>query len=79
MTLIETVQLQELDNAFIELFEVTLKDANSTTVYLTKGLEEGSQNLYFGSAPTTADPTGGATLNEYIAILFYIIVIIITK
>jgi phage-related protein len=68
MTLIETVQLQELDNAFIELFEVTLKDANSTTVYLTKGLEEGSQNLYFGSAPTTADPTGGATLNEYIAV-----------
>ena len=66
--IVDTVQLQETGDSLVELFEITLPHPISTTVYLTNGLDEGSENLYFGSSPTTADPTGGAVLREYIAI-----------
>lgn len=68
MTLVDTVQLQETGSSLIELFEITLPAPISTTVYLTNGLDDGSENIYFGSSPTAADPSGGATLNEYIAV-----------
>ena len=68
MTLIDTVQLQEMESAFVSLFVITLANQSSTTIYLAQGLEEGSQNLYFGSRPTIANPSGGAVLNEYVAI-----------
>ena len=54
MTLIDTVQLQEMESAFVSLFVITLANQSSTTIYLAQGLEEGSQNLYFGSRPTIA-------------------------
>ena len=62
MTLIDTVQLQETSSSLVELFEITLTDAAQTIVYLTKGLDEGSENLYF------QDSSNSATLNEYIAV-----------
>ena len=60
--LIDTVQLQETAASFIELFEITLTDASETTVFLTNGLDGGTENIYFPSSGT------GATLNEYVAI-----------
>ncbi len=62
MTLIDTVQLQETSSSLVELFEITLTDAAQTIVYLSKALDEGSENLYF------QDSSNSATLNEYIAV-----------
>src|SRR5210317_1172461 len=58
--IIDTVQLQEIDDALIELFDITLPNG-STKVYLVNGLDEGTENIYF---PET---TGSYTLKEYIA------------
>ena len=57
--LIDTVQLQEIDDALIELFDITLPDG-TTKIYLHNGLDQGDENIYF---PNKA----GNTLNEYIS------------
>jgi phage-related protein len=62
-TLIESVQIQEVESALVELFELTLK--NELTIYLFNGLDEGENNIYFPSATIV---NGVYPLNEYIAI-----------
>ncbi len=56
--IIDTVQLQEVDDALIQLFDLTLP--NGTKVYLTNGMDN-TQNIYF------SDKTG-STLNEYVSV-----------
>lgn len=58
--LIDTVQLQEVDDALIELFDITLPDG-TTKVYFCNGLSDGTDNIYFPSKD-------GSALNEYIAL-----------
>ena len=63
--LIDTVQLQEVDDAIIELFDITLpayEGQTSTTVHLFNGLDAGTDSIWF-------PPRAGinATLNEYSA------------
>jgi len=53
--LIDTVQLQDIGDSLIELFEITLP--NETVAYLTPGLEDGLRSIYFDNPK-----------NEYIAI-----------
>jgi phage-related protein len=60
-TLIDTVQLQSIDDSIIYMYEVTLQGQTSPAVYLTTGLDESLQNIYF---PNQA----GNALNEYVAI-----------
>ena len=43
--LIDTVQLQEIDDSYVELFDVTLP--SGTKVYLINGLDDGQNNIYF--------------------------------
>lgn len=57
--LIQTVQLQEIGDALIELFDLTLP--SGTTIYLHNGLKQGDEALAF---PNKA----GTAVNEYIAI-----------
>lgn len=57
--LIDTVQLQEIDAGYVELFDFTLP--SGTILYLFKGLEDGTESVYF---PNKA----GTTLNEYLAV-----------
>lgn len=57
--LIDTVQLQEIDDSIVDLFDVTLPDG-VTTVYLFNGLDEGTDNLYFPNKSNTE-------LKEYVA------------
>ena len=45
--LIDTVQLQEIDDAYVELFDVTLP--SGVKVYIFNGLDDGSTNIYFPS------------------------------
>lgn len=59
--LIDTVQLQSVNDSLIELFDITLKDSSSVDVRFVSGLSEGSNNIYFPSID-------GQTLNEYIAL-----------
>jgi lambda family phage minor tail protein L len=56
--LIDTVQLQEIDQGYVELFDFTLP--SGTLVHLFKGLEDGTTSIYFPSKD-------GSELNEYIA------------
>ena len=56
--LIDTVQLQEIDQGYVELFDFTLP--SGTIVHLFKGLEDGTTSVYF-------PPKGGGTPIEYIA------------
>jgi len=56
--LIDTVQLQEIDEGYVELFDFTLP--SGTIVHLFKGLEDGTSSVYF-------PPKGGGTPIEYIA------------
>lgn len=63
--LIDAVQLQELDDAIVELFDITLpayEGQTATTVHLFNGLDQGTNTIWF-------PPRGGigATLNEYLA------------
>lgn len=57
--LIDTVQLQEIDQGYVELFDFTLP--SGTVVHLFKGLEDGTESIWFPSKD-------GTQLNEYIAI-----------
>lgn len=58
--ILPAVQLQEVGDSLIELFEITLINTGDT-IYLTSGLDALSRNLYF----PTAD---GTSLNEYVAV-----------
>lgn len=61
--LIEAVQVQEIDDSLIHLYEITFPAPYNETVYLHNGLDfaDGTgKNIYF---PTV----DGTTLNEYIA------------
>jgi len=58
--LIDTVQLQEIDDALVELFDITLPDGSSK-VYLFNGMDDGTTNIYFPSE-------NGVDLNEYISL-----------
>jgi lambda family phage minor tail protein L len=57
--LIDTVQLQEIGDALVELYDVTLP--NQTVVHLFNGLDEGATPIYFSNAE-------GTTKNQYAAI-----------
>lgn len=59
--LIDTVQIQEIGDSLVELFDITLPDG-STTVHFINGLDNGTENIYF---PIKDAPY---TLNEYVAI-----------
>ena len=54
--LIDTVQLQEIDDAYVELFDVTLP--SGAKVYIFNGLDDGTANIYFPSK--TLDGHAGA-------------------
>ena len=56
--LIDTVQLQEIDDALIHLFDITLP--SGTNIFLFNGLDAGSDNIYFSNK-------AGTVLNEYIS------------
>lgn len=56
--IIDTVQLQEVGDALIELFEVTLP--SGTVVHLLNGMDGETDNIYF------SDKTG-TVLNEYVS------------
>ena len=61
--LIDTVQLQEIDDAYVELFDVTLP--SGTKVYLFNGLDDGQNNIYF---PQKTVSSGVYPLKEYFAV-----------
>jgi len=61
--LIDTVQLQEIDDAYVELFDVTLP--SGVKVYLFNGLDDGQNNIYF---PQKTVSGGVYPLKEYFAV-----------
>ena len=68
--IIDTVQLQSIEENLIDLFDITLP--NGTIVHFANGLENGENNIYF-SSKTLDTNSQSATynkypLNEYIAI-----------
>ena len=62
--LIDTVQLQEIDDAYVELFDITLPKSGEK-VYLFNGLSDGTNNIYF---PQKTISGGVYTLKEYFAL-----------
>lgn len=60
--LIDTVQLQEIDDAYVELFDVTLP--SGAKVYIFNGLDDGTANIYFPSKTLDTD-SNSATHNKY--------------
>lgn len=60
--LIDTVQLQEIDDAYVELFDVTLP--SGAKVYIFNGLDNGTDNIYFPSKTLDTDDES-ATYNKY--------------
>jgi len=63
--LIDTVQLQEIDDAYVELFDVTLP--SGAKVYLFNGLDDGTNNVYFPEK-TIDSSTNTYLLKEYFAL-----------
>ena len=61
--IIDTVQLQEIDDAYIELFDVTLP--SGTKIYLLDGLDDGTDNIHF---PQKKVSGGVYPLKEYFAV-----------
>ncbi len=62
--LIDLVQLQEIGDSLVDLFEITLPQG--TIVRFVSGLEDGQTNLYFPSSARTA--SGKYTPHEYYAL-----------
>lgn len=60
--IIDTVQLQETDDALLVLFDITLP--NGTLVYLFNGLDEGDDNLYFPQKALDTE-SSSSTYNKY--------------
>ena len=67
--LIDTVQLQEIDDAYVELFDVTLP--SGAKVYLFNGLDDGTNNIYFPEKTIDSD-TSTYLLKEYFALPIFI-------
>lgn len=63
--LIDTVQLQEIDDAYVELFDVTLP--SGAKVYLFNGLDDGTNNIYFPEKIIDSS-TSTYLLKEYFAL-----------
>ena len=63
--LIDTVQLQEIDDAYVELFDVTLP--SGAKVYIFNGLDDGTANIYFPEK-TIDSSTNTYLLKEYFAL-----------
>lgn len=61
--LIDTVQLQEIEDSYVELFDVTLPSGSK--VYIFNGLDDGTDNIYF---PQKTILGGVYPLKEYFAI-----------
>lgn len=61
--LIDTVQLQEVGDSLIELFDITLP--SGTKIYLCNGLSDGTSNIYF---PQKTISSGTYPLHEYVAL-----------
>ena len=61
--LIDTVQLQEIDDAYVELFDITLP--SGVKLYLFNGLDDGQNNIYF---PQKTVSGGVYPLKEYFAV-----------
>lgn len=59
--IIDTVQLQSIDDSLVDLFEITLQNSSSIDVRFVSGLANGVDNIYFPSI-------NGQSLNEYVAI-----------
>lgn len=59
--LIDTVQIQEIGDTLVELFDITLPNG-STTVHFINGLDNGTENIYFPKKETPYN------LVEYVAI-----------
>lgn len=59
--IIDTVQLQSIDDSLVDLFEITLRGSTDVDVRFVSGLAEGTDNIYF---PTT----NGQALKEYIGL-----------
>lgn len=62
--IIDTVQIQEVDDALIELFDITLPDG-VTTVHFMNGMDLGTENIYF---PQKTISGSVYPLKEYIAL-----------
>lgn len=61
--LIDTVQLQETDDAIVQLYDITIPDVTDP-IYIFNGLDTGSENIYF---PEKTETSGSYVLKEYIA------------
>ena len=61
--IIDTVQLQETDDALITLFDITLP--SGTVIQVFNGLDDGSNNIYF---PQKEISGSVYPLKEYVAI-----------
>ena len=68
--IIDTVQIQEVDDALIVLFDVTLP--SGTIVHLFDGLDDGTANIYFPEKEIDSDSSSPTynkyPLKEYVAI-----------
>ena len=63
--LIDTVQLQEINDAYVELFDITLPSGSK--VYIFNGLDDGTNNIYFPQK-TLDTNTNTYPLKEYFAL-----------
>lgn len=59
--IIDTVQLQSIDDSLVDLFEITLQNSSSVDVRFVSGLANGVDNVYFPSLD-------GQSLHEYVAL-----------
>lgn len=64
--LIQTVQLQEVGDSLVELFDITLP--TGTIVHLFSGLEDGINNVYFTEQKENPSNPGEYVCHEYISI-----------
>lgn len=60
--IIDTVQLQEIDDALVTLFDVTLP--SGTVTHFFDGLDDGTTNIYFPQKEIDSD-TSSPTYNKY--------------
>lgn len=60
--LIDTVQLQEIEDSYVELFDITLPSGSK--VYVFNGLDDGTDNIYFPEKTLDTDDQS-ATYNKY--------------
>jgi len=61
--LIDTVQLQETEDAIVQLFDITIPDAEEP-IYIFNGMDDGTENIYFPEKTLTG---GVYELKEYVS------------